>query len=105
MENQMFLEIKDELLNNILPYWEKFSKDTNPSTTGFYGKIDNDNKQYSEVSRSIVMTSRFLWAFSAAARLTKNPEYLKMSDFAYDVIINKYWDKKHGGVFVKVIKK
>jgi len=102
MENQMFLEIKDELLNNILPYWEKFAKDVNPSTTGFYGKIDNDNVQYPKESRSIVMTSRFLWAYSAAARLTKNSEYLKMADFAYEVIINKFWDKKNGGVYWSV---
>lgn len=102
MEKQMFLEIKDELLNNILPYWEKNACDTNPATKGFFGKIDNDNKVNAAISRSIVMTSRFLWAYSAAARLTKNADYLKMADFAYDVVVNKYWDKTNGGVYWSV---
>ncbi len=102
MQKQIFSEIKDELLNDILPYWQKNACDTNHSTSGFYGKIDNDNVADSKISRSIVMTSRFLWAYSAAARLTKNPEYLKMADFAYETIINKFWDKKNSGVYWSV---
>lgn len=102
MNKQIYLEIKDELLNNILPYWEKNACDTNDATKGFYGKIDNENVKDEKISRSIVMTSRFLWAYSAAARLTKNADYLKMADFAYDVVVNKYWDKTNGGVYWSV---
>ena len=44
------------------------------------------------------MTSRFLWTYSNVARMTKDDRYLKMADFAYDVITKKYCDKKNGGV-------
>ncbi|MCR5189407.1 MAG: AGE family epimerase/isomerase, partial [Treponema sp.] len=65
--------------------------------------IDNDNKQDSECQRSIVMTSRFLWTYSAVARMTKDAKYLEMADFAYDVIINKYFDKDNDGVYWSVM--
>ena len=93
--------IKDELFSNILPYWEKYSRDT--VNTGFFGVIDNENNCNAASDRIIVMTSRFLWTYSAVARLTKNPKYLEMADFAYDVIINKYWDKKNGGVYWSIM--
>lgn len=100
MNQNMFNSIKNELLNNILPYWEKFARDT--ENKGFYGSIDNTNRQNEKTDRTIVMTSRFLWAYSAAARFTKNPRYLEMADFAYDVILTKYFDKQNGGVYWSV---
>lgn len=100
MDAQFYESVKNELFTNILPYWEKHARDT--VNTGFFGKIDNDNNKYTQVSRSIVMTARFLWTYSAIARLCKDKKYLEMADFAYDVIINKYFDKKNGGVYWSV---
>ena len=100
---EFYDSVKDELLNNILPYWEKYSRDTNEKTQGFFGAIDNNNVQNPQIERSIVMTSRFLWTYSAVSRFTKNPEYLKMADFAYNVIISKYWDSENKGVFWSVM--
>ena len=95
MNKDFYNSVKNELFNNILSYWDKFSRDLeNP---GFYGEIDNDNIQNKEIDRSIVMTSRFLWTYSAVARLTKNSNFLQMADFAYDVICKKYWDKRKIG--------
>ena len=88
MNKDFYNSVKNELFNNILSYWDKFSRDLeNP---GFYGEIDNDNIQNKEIDRSIVMTSRFLWTYSAVARLTKNSDFLQMANFAYDVICKKY---------------
>lgn len=100
MNSSIFSEIKDELLNDILPYWENHSKDY--ENKGFFGEIDNNNVCNKKISRSIVMTSRFLWAFSAAARLTKNSSYLKTAEFAYEIIKTKYIDYENGGVFWSV---
>ena len=94
--------ISDELFNSILPYWEKYSRDTRPGFQGFFGQIDNYNKPDPDCSRSIVMTSRFLWTYSAVARYTKNPRYLEMADFAYKTIVQKYLDRKNGGVYWSV---
>ena len=101
MDAKFYKSVKDELIYNILPYWEKYACDDRKK--GFYGSIDNDNRPDYECERSIVMTSRFLWTYSAAARLFKKPEYLKMADFAYDVIVNKFLDKKFGGVYWSVM--
>lgn len=101
MDAKFYKSVKDELVYNILPYWEKYARDEKQK--GFYGNIDNDNRPDTQMERSIVMTSRFLWTYSAAARLFKKADYLKMADFAYDVIINKFFDKKNGGVYWSVL--
>ena len=94
--------VKDELFNDILPFWEKNSRDVRPGFEGFYASINNDGKADLTLPRSIVMTSRFLWTYSAVARFTKNPAFLDMADFAYQTIINKYWDSQNGGVYWSV---
>lgn len=102
MDAKFYESIRKELKENILPYWEKFSRDTTEGKTGFFGRIGNDNSQDYEISRSIVMTSRFLWAYSVAARFFNDASYLEMADFAADVILNKYFDKANGGVYWSV---
>lgn len=101
MNKDFYQSVKDELFNDILPYWEKHARDN--VNKGFYGTIDNENNCDASISRSIVMTSRFLWTYSAVARLTKDAKYLEMADFAYDVIINKYFDKEYDGVYWSVM--
>ncbi len=101
MDQILYDSIQQELFNNILPYWTKNARDF--KNKGFYGKIDNQNRPDAKCQRSIVMTSRFLWTYSAVARFTKNPDYLEMADFAYEVILNKFFDKKHDGVFWSVM--
>ena len=98
---EFYNSISNELFQNILPYWDKYSKDE--KNTGFFGKIDNDNVQDAECQRSIVMTSRFLWTYSAVARFTKDAKYLEMADFAYKVIIQKYFDKENDGVYWSIM--
>ena len=98
---EFYNSISDELFQNILPYWDKYSKDE--KNTGFFGKIDNDNVQDAECQRSIVMTSRFLWTYSAVARFTNDAKYLEMADFAYKVIIEKYFDKENDGVYWSIM--
>ncbi len=100
---KFYESVKDELLNDILPFWEKHSRDTRPDCEGFYGSISSFGLADAEVPRSIVMTSRFLWTYSAAARHFKNPTLLKMADFSYRTIISKYWDSENGGVYWSVL--
>ena len=103
MQNSTYESIKNELFSDILPYWEKHSRDTRPGFEGFFGHIDNDNNKNAACERSIVMTSRFLWTYSAVARLTKNKNYLDMAHFAYQTILNKFLDTKNGGVYWSVL--
>ncbi|MBR1639350.1 MAG: AGE family epimerase/isomerase [Treponema sp.] len=98
-----YQSIKNELFNDILPYWEAHARDTRSGKEGFFGAIDNENSPNSEKERSIVMTSRFLWTYSAVARLTHDARYLPMADFAYQTITQKYWDRENGGVYWSVL--
>ena len=100
---KFYESVKDELLNDILPFWEKHSRDTRTGCEGFYGSISSSGHADAEAPRSIVMTSRFLWTYSAAARHFKNPALLKMADFAYRTIVSKYWDSENGGVYWSVL--
>ena len=100
---KFYESVKDELLNDILPFWEKHSRDTRPGCEGFYGSISSSGQADAEAPRSIVMNSRFLWTYSAAARHFKNPALLKMADFAYRTIVSKYWDSENGGVYWSVL--
>lgn len=84
----------------ILPYWERFSRDV--ATGGFYGRIDGYNVQDSTESRSIVMTARFLWAYSASARFFHNPAYLDLAEYAYKAICRDFIDMECGGVYWSV---
>lgn len=93
-------EVKTELTKNILPFWQKTAKDT--ATGGFFGAIDNNGQGKQSEWRGIVMVSRFLWTYSAAARLLKNPSYMTMADYAHTYMMRHFWDPYYGGMFWSV---
>lgn len=95
--------VRQELTGGILPYWERYARDN--ATGGFWSVIDNGNTQSDrDGGRSIVMASRYLWAYSAAARLLKDIKYLEMADYAFNAINRDYYDKEYGGFFWSVNK-
>ncbi len=100
MKKTFYDELKKELTDSILPYWEKHAKDK--STGGFYGSIDNSNKCNPREYRSIVMVSRFLWTYSAAARLLRDASYLDMADYAYRYMMSAFYDSYYGGMYWSV---
>ena len=102
-DESFYKSVEHEFINDILPFWEKNACDTRPGCEGFYGSISSSGQADAEAPRSIVMTSRFLWTYSAAARHFKNPALLKMADFAYRTIVSKYWDSENGGVYWSVL--
>ncbi len=100
MNNDFYNEIKDELVNNILPFWPKNAKDL--ATGGFYGSISNTGTHSAKEWRGIVMVSRFLWTYSAAARLLKDDSYLEMADYAHDYMMKYFHDPYYGGMYWSV---
>lgn len=100
MDKNFYASLEKELTEDILPYWEKFARDE--KTRGFYGKIGNDNSRDGSEGRSIVMASRFLWTYSAAARLYNDKKFLDMADFAHSAVMHQHFDKDFGGMFWSV---
>ena len=89
-------EVKEEL-NNILSYWIALTPDKKQE--GFVGKIDHDNKIYTEAPKGSVLNGRILWAFSAAYNLTQKVEYLSIAFRAYRYLLDFFIDKEFGGVY------
>lgn len=86
-------------LTEILSYWMEYTID---EKAGFYGSVSNDNIPDKTAVKGVVFNSRILWAFSAAYQLTKEPEYYKMAQRAYEYILAHFIDSEYGGVYWSV---
>ena len=90
-------EVKNELVNNILPFWSVKMFDSGDG--GFYGRIDGSGHVYTDADKGCVLNARILWTFSSAYRILKDPEYLKAAQRAKDYLLTHFFDKEFGGVF------
>ena len=88
---------RHELTGNILPFWMRHTVDR--ENGGFYGAVDCDLRVKKEAPRTAVINTRILWTFSAAARVLGDPAYRETADWAYDYIVEQFWDKEFGGVY------
>lgn len=93
-------EMQTTLEDNILGYWLKNMQDE--ENGGFYGRIDGNDQMVPQADKGAVLNARILWAFSAAYRLLKKPEYIAAATRAKDYILQHFIDKEHGGVFWSV---
>jgi len=89
-------EVTQEL-ENILAYWMKFSIDK--QNGGFVGKVDHNNTIHTQAPKGSVLNSRILWTFSAAYKLTKKHDYLKLAERAFQYFAEYFIDEKYGGVY------
>lgn len=88
--------IERELLDDILPFWTRHTLDR--ENGGFYGGVSCDLEVDREAPRSAVLNTRILWTFSAACRLGY-AQYREAADWAYDYVLQKFWDRQHGGIY------
>lgn len=90
-------EFKKELTDNILPFWIEKMQDNEHG--GFYGRIDGNEILHPKANKGAVLNARILWTFSAAYRILKKEEYLKIAERAFHYIKDYFIDKTHGGVY------
>lgn len=90
-------EVKDELVNDILPFW--MNRMTDREKGGFYGRIDGNNCLHPDAPKGAILNARILWTFSAAFRLLKKPEYLETATRAKRYLLDFFYDKQYGGIF------
>lgn len=86
-----------ELSDNILPFWINHSRDIH--NAGFFGVLDNQNNGNTSEPRSVVMTARHLWTYSAAYRVFRDAYLLEAARYAYSVLSSSFIDSEHGGVY------
>ncbi len=90
------MDLRDELTNDILPWWSERMLDP---AGGFYGRITGEGVLIPDAPRGAVMHARILWTFSAACRLLGDPEYLRVATHAKRYIIDRFYDREHGGIY------
>lgn len=103
MNSEQLIHYRGQLqteLFNILTFWETTAID--PKSKQFYGEISGNGTPFEEAPKGIIMYSRIMWAFSAAAQFYKNPEYIKTADIAKSFIESHFFDAKHDGYFWEV---
>lgn len=93
----MMKGFKDELQNNILPFW--INKMTDNQNGGFYGQINGYNRLQPLANKGAVLNARVLWTFSAAYRILGNDQYLTTAQRAYTYIRDNFIDEEYGGAY------
>jgi mannobiose 2-epimerase len=97
--NNLSIEVKTELTENILPFW--MEKAVDPSG-GFYGQIDGNGKVNQKADKGGILNARILWTFSAAFNLLRDQKYLEMAAYSRDHILKYFFDTEWGGTFWKI---
>ena len=98
--DMMKREMQDVLEHNILRFWLDQMMDYEHG--GFYGRMDGNGELHKEAEKGAILNARILWAFSAAFRVLKHPEYLEAATRAKDYIIEHFIDQEYGGVYWSV---
>lgn len=88
---------KEEIENNILPYW--MDKMVDSENGGFFGRIDGNNVLHRYANKGVVMHARILWTFSAAYRVLRRDAYRQIAERAYCYLRDYFLDKQYGGVY------
>ena len=89
-------EIAQELTEHILPFWMRLVDKENG---GIFGVVDNDLNIDKTADKGGIVTSRFLWTFSAAYRVTNNERYLAVANHLYDFLVNNVYDHEYKGLY------
>ncbi|KJD39286.1 N-acylglucosamine 2-epimerase [Paenibacillus polymyxa] len=89
-------EIRQEWQEHILPFWLGLKDEAHG---GFYGEVDADLHIHKQADKGGIATSRLLWSFSAAARVTGERAYAHAARHAFTFLQNHLLDPLHGGMY------
>lgn len=96
LAKQMRIELKED----ILPYWQEKMTD---QEGGFHGRIDGNDTLDPTAHKGSVMNARILWTFASAYRIFKGSaeaeSYLETALRAKREIIDRFFDPEYGGIY------
>ena len=90
-------QISEHLFAHYLPFWCGPALDQ--KNGGWMAWLSNDLKPDRSQPKGLIVNARILWAFSAVHRVRPEPVYFDMAARAFDFVMHKFWDAKHGGAF------
>lgn len=89
-------EIKEHLVNDLIPFWQGLKDEENG---GFYGYLSYDLKLDKKAVKGCILNSRILWFFSNAYMVLGDPSLLESAAYAYQFLKEHCVDDEFGGVF------
>ena len=95
--NELTQKIEKDLFDNIIPFWLTKTRDT--ENGGFFGRITNDLKIEEDAPKSLILHSRILWTFAFLYGFKAEADYLKMCEWTFQFIMDKFYDKEFGGMY------
>jgi cellobiose epimerase len=96
-ENTVFInEVKENLTQQIIPFWKSFKDE---EFGGYYGFYDFDLNLHKEAIKGVILNSRILWFFTNAYTTIGDKECLEHAKHAYEFLKEHCLDKEYGGVY------
>lgn len=92
---EMAAEIRRELTDRVLPFWQGLRDD---EKGGYIGQVEFDLARKPEAERGCILNSRILWFFSEAYLTLKDPALLDEAGHAYQMLLSML-DTENGGVY------
>ena len=98
-ELQAYLtEAKNHLINELLPFWTTRMKDE--KFGGYITHFDEQGNDSGDDEKSLIAQSRSVYTTSSAFRAGYGGEEMKaLARHGVDFMIDKMWDKEHGGFY------
>ncbi len=96
-------QVADHLFSFYLPFWCGPALDR--QNGGWMAWLSNDLKPDRTQPKGLIVNARILWAFSAAHRTRPQPIYAEMAERAFEFVMSRFWDTKHGGAFWRLTDK
>lgn len=89
-------EIRKELTDHIVPYWEGLKDD---EYGGFYGYKGFDLALDKKADKGVILHSRILWFFSACYEVLGDEKYKELAAHAFEYVKEHCIDYEMGGVY------
>jgi len=99
MVSSLVSETTQNVKENILPFWEKYTPDPKG---GFYGTVQNDGTAVPNSAKGCVLNARILWTFSRAYNIFGDDRYKELANRAQDYFLKYFIDPEYGGAYWSV---
>lgn len=98
--NGVSLRAQDHVERNILAFWKNAAMDRQHG--GFAGRVSADNRADFTAHKSLIHSSRLVWAFARTLRGFGDEVSAELAAHAYDFFVSHFFDDEYGGLYWSV---